>query len=149
MEEEKNPETFTVTDKRRFVVDDSGTARTDGEPIAEKKQKPFDASPDKETLPREEKKVNADEERHVPLPEIDFSTFIFSLSSSALLHLGLIENPQTKRVERNLDLVKQTIDIIGMLKDKTQGNLSYEEENLIENLLTDLRLKYVNELSRK
>nr|MBP7322200.1 DUF1844 domain-containing protein [Deltaproteobacteria bacterium] len=84
----------------------------------------------------------------MPLPEIDFPAFILSLSSSALLHLGLIENPVSRKSERNLPLAKQTIDIIAMLRDKTKGNLSPEESGLVDDLITDLRLKYVNEIRK-
>jgi hypothetical protein len=80
------------------------------------------------------------------LPEIDFSAFIFSLSTSALLHMGEIHDPATQKHEKNLPLAKQTIDILGMLQQKTRGNLTPEEEKLIENLLTDLRWRYVREV---
>jgi hypothetical protein len=81
-----------------------------------------------------------------PLPEIDFSAFIFSLSTSALLHLGEVPDPATQKREKNLPLAKQTIDILGILKQKTRGNLTPEEEQLMENLLTDLRWRYVREV---
>jgi len=81
-----------------------------------------------------------------PLPEIDFSAFIFSLSTSALLHLGEVPDPVTQKREKNLPLAKQTIDILGMLKEKTRGNLTSDEEKLMENLLTDLRWRYVREV---
>ncbi len=78
-----------------------------------------------------------------PLPEIDFNSFIFSLSTSALIQLGKIEDPFTKTLVKNLPLAKQTIDLIGMLKEKTKGNLSPEEEKVIEYVLYDLRIQYV------
>jgi hypothetical protein len=78
-----------------------------------------------------------------PLPEIDFTSFIFSLSTSALIQLGEIEDPFTKTSVKNLPLAKQTIDLIGMLKEKTKGNLTPDEERLIEYVLYDLRMKYV------
>ena len=81
-----------------------------------------------------------------PLPEIDFSAFIFSLSTSALLHLGEVLDPATQRGEKNLPLAKQTIDILGILKQKTRGNLTTDEEQLLENLLTELRWRYVREV---
>lgn len=149
MDEDKKQEIFTVTDKRRFVADESGSVMPEGEPKHREKEKPFESTIGKEVPPGEAKEAQAHEEHHIPMPEIDFSTFILSLSSSALLHLGLIENPHTKRLDRNLELAKQTIDILGMMKDKTKGNLSHDEDNLIENLLTDLRLKYVNEIAKK
>ena len=77
------------------------------------------------------------------LPEIDFSSFIFSLSTSALLHLGEVPDPVTQKSEKDILLAKQTIDILGMLKEKTQGNLTPAEEKLMENILTDLRWRYV------
>jgi len=78
-----------------------------------------------------------------PLPEIDFSHFIFSLSTSALIQLGEVQDPFTQEKEKNLPLAKQTIDLIAMLKEKTKGNLTPEEGKIIENLLYDLRMRYV------
>ena len=77
------------------------------------------------------------------LPEIDFGTFVMSLASSVLVHLGEIQHPESSTSEANLPLAKQTIDILGMLQDKTRGNLSNEEQQLLTNLLYDLRMKYV------
>ncbi len=76
------------------------------------------------------------------LPPMDFSTFILSLSTSALMNLGEIQNPVTKKVEKELELARQTIDIIDMLREKTRGNLTQEEDRLINNVLYDLRLRY-------
>jgi hypothetical protein len=81
-----------------------------------------------------------------PLSEIDFSAFIFSLSTSALLHLGEVPDPVTQERKKDLPLAKQTIDILGMLKEKTRGNLAPTEEKLMENILTDLRWRYVREV---
>lgn len=80
------------------------------------------------------------------LPVIDFSTFIFSLNSSALVHLGAIEDPATGKKNKNLPIAKQTIDIIGMLENKTHGNLTNEEKNLLKDILYNLRMLYVNEI---
>ena len=77
------------------------------------------------------------------LPEIDFNSFIFSLSTSALIQLGEIEDPFTQKSAKNLPLAKQTIDLIGMLKEKTKGNLSPQEERVIESILYDLRMRYI------
>jgi len=78
-----------------------------------------------------------------PLPELNFSTFVFSLSTSALLHLGELPDPNTKQTCQNLPLAKQTIDLLAMLKEKTEGNLDEEEDKLLTNLLYELRMKYV------
>lgn len=76
------------------------------------------------------------------LPHLDFSTFILSLSHSALVHLGDAPQPDGV-VEQDLALARQTIDILGMLQEKTRGNLSGAEERLINQVLTDLRLRFV------
>ena len=78
-----------------------------------------------------------------PLPEIDFTSFIFSLSTSVLIQLGEIQDPFTQKLVKNLPLAKQTIDLIGMLKEKAKGNLTPEEERVIEYVLYDLRMRYV------
>ena len=78
-----------------------------------------------------------------PLPEIDFTNFILSLSTSALIQLGEIQDPFTQKSAKNLPIAKQTIDLIGMLREKTKGNLSPEEEKVFEHVLYDLRMRYV------
>jgi len=77
------------------------------------------------------------------LPEIDFTHFILSLSSSVLIQLGEIQDPFTQKSAKNLPSAKQTIDLIGMLKEKTKGNLTPEEEKVIDYVLYDLRMRYV------
>jgi hypothetical protein len=83
----------------------------------------------------------ADEDRSAR--EIDFTTFLISLGSSAFVHLGEVPHPDSQAPAPNLVLAKQTIDILGMLQAKTRGNLTPEEEKLLEHLLLDLRLRYV------
>jgi hypothetical protein len=77
------------------------------------------------------------------LPEINFSSFLLSLSSSTLLHLGEIADPHSGEKKKDLALAKQSIDIIVLLKDKTKGNLTHEEEELLDHLLYDLRMRFV------
>jgi hypothetical protein len=79
------------------------------------------------------------------LPQIDFATFIFSLNSSALVHLGVLEDPASGEKIPDLSLAKQTIDILGMLQEKTHGNLTRDEEQMLKNILYDLRILYVKE----
>lgn len=76
-------------------------------------------------------------------PSIDFATFILSLSHSALLHLGEAPHPDTNKVEANLPLAKQNIDLLGLLEEKTKGNLTGDEERLLAQVLFDLRMRYV------
>ena len=79
------------------------------------------------------------------LPEINFSSFILSLGSSALYHFGEIPDPVSGTKQRNLELARQTIDILVVLRDKTTGNLSEDEARLLESLLHDLQMRYVQE----
>ncbi len=79
-----------------------------------------------------------------PLPEVDFSALAISLGTSAMMHLGIVADPVTgQTVEKNLPLAHQTIDTLAMLQEKTRGNLTAEEERLLQNLLTELRMRYV------
>src|SRR4030066_2109240 len=95
----------------------------------------------------EDEKAKTEDSQYVstaPLPPVYFPTFILSLSTSALLQLGEIPAPQAKETNRSLELARHTIDFINMLKDKTKGNLTDEEARLIDNILYDLRVRYVN-----
>ncbi len=101
--------------------------------------------------PGEESKPTGSEVDHEeaspePLPRVDFSTFVLSLATSALYHLGLAGDPETGETaaEPNLAVVKQTIDTLQMLEDKTRGNLQAEETRLLEGLLYELRMHFVN-----
>ena len=86
-----------------------------------------------------------EKEQEACLPEINFPTFIMSLNASALVNLGILDNPVTEKREINLVLAKQTIDIMCMLEEKTRGNLSSDEESMLKNILYDLRIIYVKE----
>ncbi len=83
------------------------------------------------------------------VPEITFSAFIISLSTQALMHLGEIPNPLSGEVEKEISVAKQMIDIIGLLQDKTRGNLDQGESKLIEDILFDLRMRYVEAVKTK
>ncbi len=83
-------------------------------------------------------------------PTIDFYTFVLSLGSSAFVHLGDAPNPETgQALPPNLQLAQQTIDLLDMLREKTRGNLTAEEEKFLENVLMDLRLRYVSKAQGK
>ena len=83
------------------------------------------------------------------LLKINFSTFVFSLAGSAQVHLGLIPNPADNKKEVSLPLAKQSIDILELLKEKTKGNLSNDEGELLDHLLFDLRMRFVEEDKKK
>jgi hypothetical protein len=128
---------FTIKDKRIFAEgsEDKEAAKQKAEPETEI---PKDKEPEKGAA--EEK-----ERTEYQLPEINFATFIFSLNHSVLVHLGVTEDPVTGKKERNLPLAKQTIDILGMLEEKTKGNLTTDEEKMLKNMLYDLRMIYIKE----
>jgi hypothetical protein len=78
------------------------------------------------------------------LPKPDFAALAISLGHSALYHLGLVADPQTgKKGERDVALARQTIDTLEMLEAKTRGNLTPDEARLLEDLLYDLRMRFV------
>ena len=80
--------------------------------------------------------------------KIDFSAFVMSLASSAYVSLGLIENPITKTKDKNLVIAKQQIDLVIILKEKTKGNLTSQEQYMIDSLIYQLELAYVGELKK-
>ncbi|NIT13279.1 MAG: DUF1844 domain-containing protein [Candidatus Dadabacteria bacterium] len=75
--------------------------------------------------------------------KIDFSNFVLSLNTSALIHLGDIPDPQSRQRMYDIQSAKQTIDILELLRAKTQGNLDSEEFKLLDDVIYDLRMKYV------
>lgn len=89
-----------------------------------------------------------DDETKQP-PRIDFTTFLVSLGSSAFVHLGDAPHPETGKPEVNLPLAHQTIDLLALLREKTRGNCTPEEDQVFETLLTDLRLRYVEKTAAK
>ena len=147
MSEEKKD--FVVKDRRRFAQEGPEADATDehSEAGAAPQEEP-QASPAGEQSHKSEVREEADareQKEHTLLPEINFATFVVSLNASALLHLGAIEDPATGKSEKNLPMAKQTIDILCMLEQKTAGNLTKDEENLLKNILYDLRIIYVKE----
>ena len=101
-------------------------------------------------MPEEKKAQNNSENQNqnkideqIILPEVTFSSFIVSLSTAALVHLGEMEEPATGVKEKNLPLAKHTIDTLAMLQEKTSGNLDDEEKALLDHILFDLRMKFV------
>ncbi|MBQ8744407.1 MAG: DUF1844 domain-containing protein [Mailhella sp.] len=77
------------------------------------------------------------------LPEVTFSTFVLSLASSALVHLGEVPNPETGSTTRDEALARNAIDVLTMLDDKTRNGLTPDESKLIRDVLYELRMKFV------
>jgi hypothetical protein len=78
-----------------------------------------------------------------PLPEVTFSTFILSLASSTLVQLGEVPNPETNRVEQDLAMARHSIDILNMLRQKTECSLEDQERKMLDSILYELQMKYV------
>lgn len=82
------------------------------------------------------------------LPEVTFSAFIMSLASSALVCLGEVPDPQTGSLSKNLLQARHNIDVLEMLRQKTESNINKDESSLLNSVLYELRLKYVLVSSR-
>ncbi|MEA3435203.1 MAG: DUF1844 domain-containing protein [Thermodesulfobacteriota bacterium] len=137
MPDEKGEEKgFVIKDKRAFSPKDQELKEEDKEPEKE---------PAKEETEAQEAASEKKQEAEAQLPEINFPTFIISLNASALVNLGAIEDPASGKKVKNLLIAKQTIDILNMLEEKTRGNLTEEEEQILKNILYDLRMIYVKE----
>jgi hypothetical protein len=121
-EEELEGEGFVIKDKRSSQLSEEDAATTDSQ---------ADAAP--EAPPQQEKTSF----------QIDFATFVMSLSQSAFYQLGEVPDPLTGQTEINLPAVHQTIDMLMMLREKTTGNLTPEESKLMEQMIYELQMKYV------
>ncbi len=145
MAEEKG---FIIKDRR--ALDEKGELKRKPEeekPKEEKKEKPAEVKAEEVKAKAEHSGAKQEQQKQTPpLPEVTFTSLIFSLSSSALYHFGEIADPQTGQKKKDLTLAKHAIDTIAMLKEKTKGNLTEEEEKFIDSVLTDLRWRYVKEV---
>ena len=138
--EEKDEKGFTIRDRRTTSAEQTPEVKEEAakEHVDSSGQQPSDAT-----------QTTKEEKGRAPLPELDFSSFIFSLATTAQISLGTVPNPQTGKPEQNLTAAKQMIDIIGILKEKTKGNLSAEEQGLLDNMLFSLRMQYVSAVEGK
>ena len=127
-EEEEEEKGFIIKDRRSF--DDKGDLKEKDSTEEKVKEKPKEEPEKKEA-------------ETLPLPEVNFSSLILSLSSTAFLHFGEIPDPGTGEKNKDLGLARHAIDTIAMLKEKTEGNLDQEEKQFIENVLTDLQWRFV------
>ncbi len=126
MSEEKNG--FTVNDRRS--LDEEGESKDSNQ----------DKKASEEGVQEQARKKT---EQTPPLPEADFTSLIFSLSTTALFHMGDIPDPETGKKTVDLSLSKHAIDTISMLQEKTTGNLTEEENKFTESVLADLRWRFV------
>jgi hypothetical protein len=142
MEEDKKEKGFVIKDRRHF--DESGAARGEEEKKKEDEKK---AGIKVEQTPSPQEEPGNAPPEDAPLPEINFSGFIFSLSTTAMYHFGDFPDPVTKEAKRNLAAAKQTIDILSILKMKTEGNLEEDEKQLLDGILYELRMRFVKEMT--
>lgn len=82
-------------------------------------------------------------------PPALFSTFVMSLASATMVELGLIPDPISKQKRKNIEHARQHIEILNMLKEKTRGNLTPQEVQLLDRALTDLRFEFTKTVSEK
>jgi hypothetical protein len=130
---------FAVSDRRSFTTEGEPKPATAPPPAASSTGASTAKQPASESKPAK----GSDDAR---LPPVDFHTFVLSLGSSALIHLGDLERAgkdEPGKSEKDLPLAKNSIDILSMLQEKTRGNLTNDEAQLLESLLYDLRLRYV------
>lgn len=131
---------FRVTDKRIFT--EGGELRKDqlsDEPPTDTKAQ---SSPQSPTVPP------ADQMNFAEEPQIDFPSYILSYYTQGLVLLGEVPNPLTNKKEQDLRAARHTVDILSMLEQKTKGNLSQEEEQLLGSVLYELRMKFMSKTDR-
>lgn len=128
---EEKDKGFKVQDRRRFSAEGEARSEETAESAAAPEPPPV--------RPEAKAKGSA----HAPNVEINFSMFLVSLSTQALAALGEMADPVTGKNDRDLEAARQLIDILGVLREKTRGNLDQDEKNLLEAILFDLRMKYV------
>ncbi len=146
-EEQEQKRGFKVEDRRRF--DESGDAReTAGDAAAAEPRTVPPREPPAGPTVASQAESSRPTAQAATSPELTFTTFLLSLSTQALAHLGEIPSLMDGQMSKDLVAAKQLIDIIGILSDKTKGNLDAGETALMQSILYDLRLKYV-ELTRR
>jgi hypothetical protein len=140
MTKEQESEGFTVTDKRAFR--EEGDAREGAARAEDPKQsasEPFTMLDDAKTAKEAPPGTGA---------RIDFPSYILSYYTQGLVLMGEVPNPYTNKKEEDLEGARHTVDILSMLEEKTKGNLSKEEEQLLEGVLYELRMKFMAKTNR-
>jgi len=128
-EEKEEGRSFKVEDRRRFSAEGEARPEAPADRPAEA-DKPADAARAATRADRAD-------------VQIDFASFVVGLSTQALVHLGEVRHPDAGAAPVDLDAARQIIDILAMLRTKTEGNLDSAEATLLENALYDLRMRFV------
>jgi hypothetical protein len=141
-------ETKSGSDKKIFIDEDwKSRAQAEKEELSRKR----DESPGSQAATeaqRPHEQADRTEGRRGPMPPASFPFLVSTLSTQALISLGAVENPFTGKAERDLDQAKHFIDTLEMLQEKTRGNLSSQEQAMLDNVLYELRLAYVESTSQ-
>jgi hypothetical protein len=137
--EEKKDKAFVIRDKRIFA--ETGDVRRDEETPPDIKPVETQAEPERQAPKAEAPEAPPEE----GFPEVNFVNFILSMSTTAMYHFGDFPDPVSQKAQKNLAAAKQTIDILGMLRSKTEGNLDDNEKSLMDGVLFELRMRYVKE----
>lgn len=137
---------FKVKDKRRF--DAEGKPREEGGEGKEGQgSKPEASKPSenegKESIKNIDGSTVRDADEQQAYASIDFSSFVMSLATQALMQLGEMQGPEGMNIPIDKQAAKQTIDIIAMLEEKTKGNLEDQERRLLDEILHNLRISFV------
>ncbi len=135
MTKEQEDQGFRVTDKRAFRED--GEARS-----PEATDSKEDLRDKEQQATRRESKGPAETETP-PRPPIDFPSYILSYYTQGLVLLGEVPNPYTNKKEEDVEAARHTIDILAMLEEKTKNNLRPDEQQLLETVLYELRMKFM------
>jgi len=141
--EEKEEKGFVFRDRRKIRLDELNKDDVEAQQPTIDEVEERKAKEEYTTSSAQHRKKASDQ-----LPKVTFSTFIFSLASSALVHLGEVSDPVTNQKSVNLTMARQIIDTLAVIEEKTQGNLSKDEEQLLKSLLYDLRMKFVQKSSQ-
>ncbi|MBW1974711.1 MAG: DUF1844 domain-containing protein [Deltaproteobacteria bacterium] len=141
--EEKEEKGFVFRDRRKVRLDELDKDDVEAQQPTIDEVEERKAKEEYTTSSAQHREKTSDQ-----LPKVTFSTFIFSLASSALVHLGEVSDPVTNQKSVNLTMARQIIDTLAVIEEKTQGNLSKDEEQLLKSLLYDLRMKFVQKSSQ-
>lgn len=138
---------FKVADRRKFTEE--------GELRESAVESPAQGSALPGSAGAKEAREQVSEDRSTPIignkpddTRMDFPTLVLSLTTTAMFQLGMAPNPTTQKVEKDLPAARQTIDILAVLKEKTQGNLKAEESRLLDQCLNDLKMTFVQASQR-
>ncbi|MFQ5663798.1 MAG: DUF1844 domain-containing protein [Terriglobia bacterium] len=141
-DEKKEPETIKITDRRRFTTEGERRPNVEASRAPEPAPPPTAAPGAESDAAR--RTQQAYERQSGPRPQkIDFESLVLSISTSAMYQLGLVEDPGRGRIPADLEAARHTIDMLAVIQEKTQGNLSATEQRLLEQVLYELRLSYV------